>query len=86
MGVRADALVELRLHKRPAVVKEKERAEILLPAATAVITSRRGTREHPDQDNGSSREDLEQAEVPGPLFPVSFIGDTVGGTSARRQS
>ena len=68
-SVCADARVEHRLHKTPVVVEEDAGAEILLPPATAVITSRRGTREHPEQDNGRSREDRVQAEVRWSLYP-----------------
>ena len=63
-NVRADAIVHHRLHKTPVVVEEDTRAEISFPPATAVITSRRGTREHPDQDNGRSRECRDLAEDP----------------------
>ena len=69
--VRADARVEQRLQKTPVVVEEDSRAEILFPPATAGITSRRGTREHPD--NGRSREGRDQAEVPGSLYPDRFL-------------
>ena len=65
VGVREDARVEHRMHKRQGVVEDDECAEILLPPATAVITSRRGILEHPAQDNGRSREDQEQAEEGG---------------------
>ena len=87
-GVRADARVEHRLHKTPVLEEEDARAEILLPSATAVVTSRRGTREHPDQDNGRRREDRDQAEVPGSLYPDSFLRRRLrwGGASALRES
>ena len=68
-SVCADARVEHRLHKRPVVMEEDALAEILFPPATAVITSHRGTRGHPDQDNGRSRENRELAELPGSLYP-----------------
>ena len=68
--VRAYARVEHRLHKTPAVVEDDARAEILLPPGTAEITSSRVTREHPDKDNGRSREDRDQA---GPLYPNRFL-------------
>ena len=88
MGVRADARVEHRQHKTPVVVEEDLRAEILLPPATAVIKSRRGTREDTDQDNGRSREDRDLAEVPESLYTDRFLpGEYVwgGGATARRE-
>ena len=83
-NVRADARVEHRLHKTPVVVDEDVRAEILLHPATAVITSRRGTREHPEQDNGRSREYRDQAEDRC-TKTVSFAGNSVGGGRRRRR-
>ena len=85
-SVCADARVEHRLHKRPVVVEEDARAEILLPPAFAVKTSGRGTREHPEQENGRSREDREQAEVPWSLYPDRSLRRRLrrGGVGATR--